>query len=181
VATAALLATDVGRRGKQAFILTAGHCVTGKEFAWFADGNHTKILGKPVDYTFPGQDYALIEYSAAIARPGAVRLADGTTRDIAKVGTAVVGQKVERSGSTSGLHAGQVLGVNVTANFAQGTVTGLIKTDVCIEPGDSGGPLVAGNAALGIASGGRGNCVDGGQSYYQPVTEALAHYDVSIY
>ena len=32
----------------------------------------------------------------------------------------------------------EVLGVDVTANFRQGTVTGLIKTDVCIGPGDSG-------------------------------------------
>jgi streptogrisin D len=168
------------RRDKKPYLLTAGHCVTDSKAAWFADAEQTQRFGAVVGSTFPGKDYALIENSSRLPSPGAIKLGDNATRDVSRVRTAVVGEKVQRSGSTSGLHSGTVIGVNVTANFRQGTVTGLIKTDVCIDPGDSGGPLVAGNTALGIASGGRGNCTEGGVSYYQPITEALAHFNVTL-
>ena len=32
-------------------------------------------------------------------------------------------------------------------NYAEGTVTGLIRTNVCAEGGDTGGPLFAGTVA----------------------------------
>jgi hypothetical protein len=60
-------------------------------------------------------------------------------------------------------------------------VSGLIRTNVCAEPGDSGGSLVAGNQAQGVTSGGSGNCSSGGTTYFQPVTEALSRYGVSVY
>jgi streptogrisin D len=71
--------------------------------------------------------------------------------------------------------------VNSTVNYPQGSVTGMIKTNVCAEPGDSGGSLFTGNVALGMTSGGSGNCSAGGQTWFQPVTEALSVYGVSIY
>ena len=52
---------------------------------------------------------------------------------------------------------------------------------MCAQPGDSGGPLFAGTAALGLTSGGSGNCTVGGTTFYQPVTEALAVYGVNVY
>ncbi|MZG03432.1 trypsin-like serine protease, partial [Streptomyces sp. SID5614] len=51
---------------------------------------------------------------------------------------------------------------------------------VCAEPGDSGGALFSGSTALGLTSGGSGNCSSGGTTFYQPVTEALSVYGVSI-
>lgn len=66
-------------------------------------------------------------------------------------------------------------------NYAEGTVSGLIKTNLCPEAGDSGSPLFDGGKALGLASGGSGNCSTGGVTYYQPVTEPLAVYGVSVY
>jgi hypothetical protein len=53
-------------------------------------------------------------------------------------------------------------------------VSGLIQTTVCAEPGDSGGPLYAGSTALGLTSGGSGDCTSGGTTFFQPVTKALA-------
>jgi streptogrisin C len=56
----------------------------------------------------------------------------------------------------------------------------MIRTNVCAEPGDSGGSLVTnpGSAttvrAVGLTSGGSGNCRSGGTTYFQPVTEALS-------
>ena len=71
--------------------------------------------------------------------------------------------------------------LNATVNYAEGTVSGLIRTNVCAEPGDSGGSLFAGGTALGLTSGGSGNCSTGGTTYFQPVTEALSRYGVSVF
>ena len=35
--------------------------------------------------------------------------------------------------------------------------------------------------ALGLTSGGSGNCSFGGTTYFQPVTEALSAYGVNVY
>jgi streptogrisin D len=45
---------------------------------------------------------------------------------------------------------------------------------VCAEPGDSGGSLFDGDTALGLTSGGSGDCASGGETFFQPVTEALS-------
>ena len=51
--------------------------------------------------------------------------------------------------------------------------------DACF--GDSGGPLYSGTTALGLTSGGSGNCTSGGVTYFQPVTEPLSVYGMSVY
>ncbi len=45
---------------------------------------------------------------------------------------------------------------------------------MCAEPGDSGGPMFSEGIALGITSGGSGDCTTGGTTFFQPVTEALS-------
>jgi hypothetical protein len=47
--------------------------------------------------------------------------------------------------------------------------------------GDSGGSLFDGSKAIGLTSGGSGNCSSGGTTFFQPVTEALSVYGVSVY
>lgn len=89
---------------------------------------------------------------------------------------------MKRSGSTTGVHSGTVTGLNATVNYGGGdVVSGLIQTNVCAEPGDSGGSLFAGTKALGLTSGGSGNCSSGGTTFFQPVTEALSAYGVSVF
>jgi hypothetical protein len=95
-------------------------------------------------------------------------------------GSPVVGQTVCYSSPVSGVHCGSVIGVNATVNFPQGTVSGMIRTNICAEPGDSGAPLFSGNTALGILSGGSGNCTAGGDTFFQPITEALSTFGVTI-
>ena len=86
-----------------------------------------------------------------------------------------------RSGSTTGVFSGTVQGLNAPVNYQEGSVFGTIRTNVCAEPGDSGGSLFAGSTALGMTSGGSGNCSSGGTTYFQPVTEVLNLYGLSIY
>ena len=64
--------------------------------------------------------------------------------------------------------------------YQEGTVNGLIDTNVCAEPGDSGGSLFDGSTALGLTSGGSGDCCSGGETFFQPVPDALSALGASI-
>jgi streptogrisin D len=169
------------RSGSTYYFLTAGHC-TNLASTWYANSSQTTVLGTRSGTSFPGNDYGIVRYTnTSIAHPGTVYLYNGTSQDITSAANAYVGEPVRRSGSTTGVRSGSVTGLNATVNYAEGTVYGLIKTNVCAEGGDSGGALFAGTVALGLTSGGSGNCSSGGTTYFQPVTEVLSRYGVSVY
>jgi streptogrisin D len=160
-------------KGGEPHFLTAGHCTAGVS-SW-SDKQGGSPIGTTVDSNFPGSDYGLVKYSGATPHPSEVNLYNGSTQAISRAGDATVGQKVQRSGSTTQLHDGEVTGLDATVNYGSGqVVNGLIQTTVCAEPGDSGGALFAGDTALGLTSGGSGDCSSGGQTFFQPVTAALA-------
>ncbi|WP_329189860.1 S1 family peptidase [Actinacidiphila glaucinigra] len=166
--------------GTTDFILTAGHCGppgTG----WFADNQGTRPVGTTVSTSFPGGDFSLVQYqNDGSDHSSVVGVGSGRVVRIKGAADPFVGQEVFRSGSTSGLHSGQVTGLNATVNYPEGAVSGLIQTTVCAEPGDSGGPLFAQGLALGITSGGSGDCKAGGITFFQPVTTAMATLGVSL-
>ncbi|MFF4255822.1 S1 family peptidase [Streptomyces sp. NPDC001663] len=167
--------------GQSDFILTAGHCgPTGS--TWFADNQGNQQLGKTVQQNFPGSDFSLVQYASGSAGQGAdiVAIGNGNGVRITGVGDPAVGQRVFRSGSTSGLHDGEVKGLDATVNYPEGTVTGLIETNVCAEPGDSGGPMFSDGIALGVTSGGSGDCTSGGTTFFQPVTKAMQALGVQM-
>ncbi|MFG2016145.1 S1 family peptidase [Actinomadura geliboluensis] len=172
------LGFNVERDG-QPFFLTAGHCGNAVQ-TWTSDQQGGQPLGTTVQSSFPGNDFALVRAEEGAAGEGAVNLYNGQAVDITQAGEAVVGQRVVRSGSTTGVHTGRVLATGATVNFAEGTVTGMIQTSVCAEPGDSGGPLFAGDTALGLTSGGSGDCQSGGVTFFQPVTEALQVFGADV-
>ncbi|MEO3780520.1 S1 family peptidase [Micromonospora sp. B11E3] len=161
------------------YFLTAGHC-TNIAVNWYSNSAQTALLGSRTGSSFPGNDYGIVRHSNSANAAGNVYLYNGTYRDVTGAANAFVGQSVQRSGSTTGLRGGSVTALNATVNYAQGSVYGLIRTNVCAEPGDSGGSLFSGSTALGLTSGGSGNCTFGGTTYFQPVTEALSVYGVSI-
>jgi len=163
--------------GSTHYFLTAGHC--GKaEAKWWTSAAHTTFLGNTISATFPGKDYALVQYDPSFTNyPGTVG-----NQDITHAANAYVGESVTRRGSTTGIHSGQVTALNVTVHYAGGgTVRGLIQTTVCAEPGDSGGPLYDSTAAVGLTSGGSGDCKTGGSTFFQPVSAALSAYGVQVY
>ncbi|MGN9892157.1 S1 family peptidase [Micromonospora sp. L31] len=162
------------------FFITAGHC-TNISASWYSNSAQTSYLGARTGTSFPGNDYGIVQYNSSVSRPGNVYLYNGSYQDITAAGNAFVGQSVRRSGSTTGLRSGSVTALNATVNYAEGSVSGLIRTNVCAEPGDSGGSLFAGSTALGLTSGGSGNCSSGGTTYFQPVPEVLSRYGVSVY
>ncbi|MGW0736988.1 S1 family peptidase [Streptomyces sp. NPDC002851] len=159
--------------------LTAGHCPALAGSSW-SDTQGGQTVGETVDYTFPGADMALVKYVADVPHPSEVNLYNGSTQEITGAREAVVGEQVQRSGSTTQLHDGSVQALDVSVSYPQGTVNGLIQTDVCAEPGDSGGAMFAGGDALGLTSGGSGNCSSGGQTFFQPVPDALSAYGATL-
>ncbi|MFI7413780.1 S1 family peptidase [Streptomyces sp. NPDC049627] len=167
--------------GRRDFILTAGHCGPNGS-VWFADNRGTRQIGQTVQQSFPGGDFSLVEYASGDAGAGAdvVSIGDGKGVRITGVADPAVGQRVFRSGSTSGLRDGEVTALNATVNYPEGTVTGLIETNVCAEPGDSGGPMFSEGIALGVTSGGSGDCSAGGTTFFQPVSKALAALNVKL-
>ncbi|MFB6751084.1 S1 family peptidase [Streptomyces sp. NPDC056353] len=167
--------------GTSDFILTAGHCgPTGS--VWFGDGEADRQVGETVAGSFPGDDFSLVKYAGGKAGDDAdvVAVGDGKGVRITGTGEPAVGQRVFRSGSTSGLRAGRVTALDATVNYPEGTVTGLIQTDVCAEPGDSGGPMFSEGLALGVTSGGSGDCAKGGTTFFQPLPEAMKSLGVRL-
>jgi streptogrisin D len=165
--------------GAPAF-LTAGHC--GVAFDAWSDTDGGAPVATVSQATFPGDgDFSLVTYDdPATEAPSTVNTGDQQV-DITGAGEATEGQQVFRMGSTTGLHDGTVTGLNATVTYPEGTVTGLIQTDVCAEPGDSGGSLFSEDGlAVGLTSGGSGDCTNGGETFFQPVTTALAATGATI-
>jgi streptogrisin B len=158
--------------GSTYYFLTAGHCGSLAS-TWYTNSGHTTLIGPTIGYSFPGDDYALVRYdNTSLSHPGGFTLAD-----------AFVGESVTRDGSTTGVHTGTVTALNVSVRYVGhpgGKVSGLIETNVCAEGGDSGGPLYDGTKALGLTSGGSGDCTSGGITYFQPAREAANAYGVTI-
>ncbi|MGW0825652.1 S1 family peptidase [Streptomyces sp. NPDC002845] len=160
------------------YFLTAGHCTDGAG-TWWGNSSRSTTLGPTAGSSFPVNDYGIVRYSnTSISKPGTA----GNV-DITRAATPSVGTNVIRDGSTTGTHTGRVTALNATVNYGGGDVVyGMIQTNVCAEPGDSGGPLYGSNGvAYGLTSGGSGNCTWGGTTFFQPVTEALSAYGVSVY
>ncbi len=162
------------RSGSTYYFLTAGHCTEGYP-DYYTSSN--AYIGPTVGTSFPTNDYGIVRYDSSVAHDGTVG-----SQDITSAANAYVGESVKRRGSTTGIHSGTVQALNASVNYGNGEiVNGLIKTNVCAEPGDSGGSLYDGTKAIGLTSGGSGNCTSGGTTYFQPVTEALSAYGVSVY
>ncbi|WP_030691243.1 S1 family peptidase [Streptomyces globisporus] len=159
------------------YFLTAGHCTDGAG-TWWSNSTHSTVLGSTAGSSFPTNDYGIVRYTnTSVTKSGTV----GSV-DITSAANATVGMSVTRRGSTTGIHGGTVTGLNATVNYGGGDIVyGMIQTNVCAEPGDSGGPLYSGSRAIGLTSGGSGNCSSGGTTFFQPVTEALSAYGVNVY
>lgn len=169
--------------GNKHFV-TAGHCATGTQ-QWY-DTASGQYLGNRVRVSWPGNDYAVIDYTQNdVTAYGTV---NDDTQQITGSRYPVDGESVMRAGATSNDLVGAVLLTSTTVTYSSGeTVTGMIKTSLCVMGGDSGGPLYHGTVALGITSGGTDTdeaCSSGvsdRRSYFQPVQEVLTVAGLSVY
>ncbi|CAL9307680.1 S1 family peptidase [Streptomyces sp. SudanB25_2051] len=161
------------------YFLTAGHC-TNISSTWSDTSGGTSI-GVREGTSFPTNDYGIVRYTTTTNLGGRVNLYNGSYQDIASAADAVVGQAIRKSGSTTKVTSGSVTAVNVTVNYSDGPVYGMVRTTACSAGGDSGGAHFAGSVALGIHSGSSGCTGTSGSAIHQPVREALAAYGVNVY
>jgi streptogrisin C len=164
------------------YVIDAGHC-GNLGGTWSGPGG---TLGTVAGSSFPTNDYSRINVSssAAVSTGLIDRYSSGADVRVTGSSNGSVGQAVCRSGSTTGWHCGTINALNTTVTYAQGSVRQMIRTNVCAEPGDSGGSLVSNGTstvtAIGLTSGGSGNCSSGGTTFFQPVNEALSAYGLSL-
>ena len=161
------------------YVLTAGHCAN-LGGTWTTSSGQT--IGPVAASSFPGNDFGAIRISnpAALDPRGGV-LYNGAFQDITGASRVVAGSTACKTGSTTGTTCGTVLAYNVTVRYAEGTVYGLTRTNICTQPGDSGGAMFAGSQAQGVTSGGTiGGCGQGFQSFFQPADEALSVYGLTL-
>lgn len=79
---------------------------------------------------------------------------------------------------TSGLVCGTVTGLNQTINFPEGPITGLTRTNICLDP--RGFAFVSGDQAQGVPIGGSGNCSGGATSFFMPINPILNAYGLTL-
>jgi streptogrisin C len=164
-------------------VITAGHC-TALGGTWSGSGG---TIGNVGGSSFPSNDYGIINVtsSAAVSTPLVDRYSAGSDVTVTGSANASTGMAVCRSGSTTGWRCGSVTATNQTVCYPQGCVGQMIRTNVCAEPGDSGGSLVTSPSgstvrAVGLTSGGSGNCSSGGTTFFQPVTEVLSRFGLTL-
>ncbi|MGW0553828.1 S1 family peptidase [Streptomyces sp. NPDC002926] len=166
-------------KGTARYFLTAGHC-TNDAISWSATSGGSTI-GLRMGTSFPTDDYGIVQYTGGAQPAGNVNLYNGSFQDITSAADAIVGQAIRKSGSTTHVTSGTVTAVNVTVNYGEGPVYGMVRTTACSAAGDSGGAHFAGSTALGIHSGSAGCSGTNGSAIHQPVREALSAYGVAVY
>jgi len=161
------------------YVLTAGHC-TNLGGTWTTSSGQT--IGPVAASSFPGNDFGAIRISnPTTLDPRGGVLNGGAFQDITGASRVRVGDTACKTGSTTGTTCGIVQAYNVTVRYAEGTVYGLTRTNICTQPGDSGGAMFAGTQAQGITSGGTiGGCGGNFQSFFQPADEALSVYGLTL-
>jgi hypothetical protein len=80
-----------------------------------------------------------------------------------------------------GTHCGSITAINQTVSFPGGVVTGLTRTNVCMEPGGTPVAFVSGSQAQGVPLGGTGSCAAGGSSFFTPVNRILSTYGLTLF
>ncbi len=170
------------------YIVTAGHCVAdGIGNLWYLSGN---LIGPGIYHSFPGNDYGalLVAYNSPVTtHPTLIAYGSSGTR-VLGTNNPVVGQYLCKSGNVTGVTCGTVVALDVTVTYHTGeVVSGLIETTACASGGDSGSPLFRDPGdrrliGMGILSGGNGlPCGDPAvRSYYNPLTEIMAAYGLSL-
>ncbi|GAA4958501.1 S1 family peptidase [Actinoplanes utahensis] len=157
--------------------VTAGHC-GGAGSPTFGFNNQAQ--GTFAGSSFPGNDYAWVRTNGNWTPQPWVNDHSGGNVGVAGSQEAAIGSSICRSGRTTGWRCGTLLGRNETVNYPQGSVSGLHRSNACAEGGDSGGAWISGNQAQGVTSGGTGNCATGGTTWFQPLSEILQVYGLTL-
>jgi len=171
--------------------VTAGHCTNdANQAAYGESGQRNRIgtsnVGGNRSVNAREGDMGVV----AVTEPGwnpsaSVNTWGGAPITVAGAKNAIVGDAVCHSGNTApNFECGTVSAVNQTIDYGNVVIEGLTTSTACSEGGDSGGAWLVGNLATGLHSGGQSSCSSPpaqDQSIFQPVTEALAKWNLTLY
>ncbi|GAA3030515.1 S1 family peptidase [Streptosporangium longisporum] len=164
-------------KGAQAGFVSSGHCGRKGDVT---TGFNRVVQGVFQASAFPGSDHAWITVNESWKTVPAVESGAGSTVAVSGARPAVEGASICQSGSTTDWQCGRVQQLNASVTYPQGVVSDLTRTSICAEPGDSGGPIISIDQAQGVTSGGSGDCASGGTTYFQPITEILTTYGLTL-
>lgn len=183
-----LLFTSTGTRCTAAFAATAGR--TGYLIAGPGCSGSVSTL------VYSGNNILVGQITAAPTPPGGYTVVRVTnTTDWQLVGWIDTGiGKVSITGSmetpvggavcllsrATGVRCGTIVAKNQTIAFPEGVITGLTRTNICIEPGSRPIAFVSGSQAQGVPVGGTGSCSIGGSSFFQPINRILSAYGLAL-
>ncbi|GLZ43729.1 fibronectin type III domain-containing protein [Actinokineospora sp. NBRC 105648] len=173
-------------------MLTAGHCTNdANQPAYGASGQQNRLgtsnVGGTRSVNAREGDMGVV----AVTESGwnlsaAVNTWGGAPVTVTGSAEAIVGDSVCHSGNTSKWKCGTVTYVNETIDYGGGLVIeGLTLSTACSLGGDSGGAWLRGDQAVGLHDGGPSQCVSNPtkdqMSIFQPVREALAKWNLTLY
>ncbi|WP_067833460.1 S1 family peptidase [Actinomadura kijaniata] len=154
--------------------ITSGQCARAGQSVI---GYNGVAQGTVQGTTFPLNAVAWVKTNSSWRPRGLVNRHDGTFVAVRGAQAAPVGSAACMSGAVSRWRCGTILARNVTINFPEGILYGVIRTNICAGPGDLGAPLVANGQAQGtLVAASSGGCA----SYFLPVSEALAAYGLVL-
>ncbi|MEI7888720.1 MAG: S1 family peptidase [Actinomycetes bacterium] len=176
--TSAFLARS--RLDAKLYQMTAGHCDVDRRANWltaFTNGQ-LHVIGPVHSSHFDlSSDASLIRVNNPTGwRARAwVNVTEGLTTtsnpqySIVSDADVKVGMRVCDTGARlGGTDCGTVTAVNVTVDYGDAVVAGMVESTLCAVPGDSGAPIFAGHTAYGLLSGAADLC----DTFHEPIRSA---------
>jgi len=176
-----LLFTSAGGRCTAAFAARAGstgHLIAGPgcsgSFATLVYSGNNVLVGQ---LTVASTGYSVVRVTNTTAwqlvgwittGAGPVHLSGSTETP--------VGGAVCLLSRAAGVRCGTVVAKNQTVNYPEGVITGLTRTNVCMEPGAIA--FVSGSQAQGVPVG--GSACPSGSSFFLPINRILSPYGLTL-
>lgn len=156
--------------------VTSGKCGSGGQSVVGYNGVAQGVFRAS---SFPGGASAWVRTNAGWRPRGLVNRYDGGFAVVHGATPAPVGSAACMSGPVSGWRCGTITALNVTVQFPEGAITGLIRTNICAVAGDLGAPLIVKDQAQGILIGSSGSG-SGCSSYFVPIAKILSAYGLTL-
>ncbi|MFD0887476.1 S1 family peptidase [Streptosporangium algeriense] len=161
----------------QGGFITSGLCGRSGQVVRTSTG---AVVGTIRASTHPLPSMAWVSVTSAWEPVGVFRGPDRRDRPVHGSTPAPVGSAVCAFSHTTGWQCGSLLSRNASVTFIEGTVYGLLMTNICLGAGTPPGtPLFSNGQLQGILVS-PGNCSAGGRSYFMPINEFLQRYGLTL-
>jgi hypothetical protein len=159
---------------------TTGHLVTGPCASTGTQLSSNNVLVGPVTAASANGAVTLVTVSNTTAWTLVPWILVGGAHHVITGSTETpVGGSVCLLDRSFGQRCGVVTAKNLTVNFAEGRITGVTRTNICMSAG-SAIAFVSGGQAQGMPIGGSSSCSTTGVSYFLPIRPILAAYGLTL-